>query len=178
MKQVTIIVLLYFFALSGSAQPSAGSKMSPWLRHAVHRQHQKSHRVADNEDVLTTIFVQMSESINDDVLLKYGCRKYAQVNDIAIVTIPLNQVEALTAEATVLRVEANEMAHTTMDTVPSIVNILPAYNPTDQHQAFTGAGVVVGVMDVGIDLTHPTFYDNASLPYQCVLGSAFHRHHR
>ena len=163
MKQVTIIVLLYFFALSGSAQPSAGSKMSPWLRHAVHRQHQKSHRVADNEDVLTTIFVQMSETINDDVLLKYGCRKYAQVNDIAIVTIPLNQVEALTAEATVLRVEANEMAHTTMDTVPRIVNILPAYNTTDQHQAFTGAGVVVGVMDVGIDLTHPTFYDNASL---------------
>ena len=163
MKQVTIIVLLYFFAFSGSAQPSAGSKMSPWLRHAVHRQHQMSHRAADNEDVLTTIFVQMSETINDDVLLKYGCRKYAQVNDIAIVTIPLNQVEALTAEATVLRVEANEMAHTTMDTVPRIVNILPAYKTTDQHQAFTGAGVVVGVMDVGIDLTHPTFYDNASL---------------
>ena len=50
-----------------------------------------------------------------------------------------------------------------MDTVPHVSHLLPAYTATQQHQAYTGKGVMVGVMDVGFDLTHPNFYSDAQL---------------
>ena len=110
-----------------------------------------------------TVFVQMKDGINDETLTQFGCKKYAQLGDIAIVTIPLYNVDALSKQPEVLRIEANDKGHPTLDLVPGITNLLPVYEQTAQHPAFTGQGVVVGVMDIGFDLTHPTFYNDPSL---------------
>ena len=105
----------------------------------------------------------MKDGINDELLAQYGCKKYAQLGDIAIVTVPLDKVGALSEQPEVLRVEANDKAHPTLDLVPENTNLLPVYEQTAQHPAFTGKGVVVGIMDIGFDLTHPTFYNTPSL---------------
>lgn len=41
-----------------------------------------------------------------------------------------------------------------------------AYEGTALPQAFTGKGVVVGVQDIGFDLTHPTFYSADGTTYR------------
>ena len=105
----------------------------------------------------------MNDSLDDSTLARYGCKKYAQLGDIAIVTMPLDRVDSLLQNPGVLRIEANDKAHTTMDTVPTVTNLLPLYEQTTTHLPFTGRGVVMGLMDVGFDLTHPTFYNNATL---------------
>ena len=88
--------------------------------------------------MLTTVFVQMKDGVNDETLARYGCKKYAQLGDIAIVTIPLDKVDSLSQQPEVLRIEANDKGHPTMDTVPGISNILPIYEQTATHPAFTG----------------------------------------
>ena len=77
--------------------------------------------------------------------------------------MPLDQLDALSELPDIKRVEASASAHTTLDDVVSVVNALPVYQATDVHQAFTGRNVVVGVMDVGFDLTHPTFFGDQQL---------------
>ena len=135
-------------------------KVSPWLRQKVDTHLQNRHRTGDAEERMTVVFVQFREEMTDGQLADYQCRRYAQLDDIAIVMLPLSEVDNLAHHPTVLRVEANGQAHVTLDTIPRVVNTLPIYVPTAQHPAFTGEGVVVGVMDIGYDLTHPTFFNN------------------
>ena len=157
--------------MSASAQNSNG-RLSAWLQDAIR---QDSHQTAvrrstvqsghrtEATSTLTTVFVQMKDGVDDETLARYGCKKYAQLGDIAIVTIPLDKVDSLSQQPEILRVEANDKAHPTMDTVPSISNLLPLYEQTATHPAFTGQGVMMGLMDIGFDLTHPTLYNDTSL---------------
>ena len=165
-----IAMMLLTLATSVSAQTGHMGRLSAWLQESVRQETavktsnttSSGHR-ADAAAMLTTVFVQMKDGINDELLAQYGCKKYAQLGDIAIVTVPLDKVGALSEQLEVLRVEANDKGHPTLDLVPENTNLLPVYEQTAQHPAFTGKGVVVGIMDIGFDLTHPTFYNTPSL---------------
>ena len=113
-----------------------------------------------------TAFVRISGTDADALLNGYGCRKYAQLGDICIASIPLSQVATLASHPAVQRIEANACGRTLMDTTTTVINALEVYNNSRFHQAFTGQGVVMGVMDVGFDLTHPNFYDATATHYR------------
>ncbi len=167
-----IAMMLLMLAMSVSAQTYNERHLSVWLQNAVkYGSHQTGGKISsthsgrrgDAVSQLTTVFVQMNDGIDDELLAQYGCKKYAQQGDIAIVTVPLDKVWALSRQPDVLRIEANDKAHPTMDIVPSVTHLLPLYEQTATHPAFTGQGVVVGLMDIGFDLTHPTFYNDTLL---------------
>ena len=103
---------------------------------------------------------------NDNILASYGCRQHARWGDIIIASIPLNQLAALSREPSVRRIEAGARAALCVDTAAMAVNVLPAYEATPNHSAYTGDGVVMGLMDIGFDLTHPTFYDRSTTKYR------------
>ena len=44
-----------------------------------------------------------------------------------------------------------------MDTTRLVVNAEKVYTGEGLSQSYTGHGVVVGVQDIGFDLTHPNF---------------------
>ena len=110
------------------------SKLSPLVRHAATR-----------TNATLTAFVQTADNnAAEQVLHQAGCRILAQQDDIAIVSIPLHQIGTLSRHPAILRIEAGRSAQTLMDTVSRLSNILPAYTATQQHQAYTGQGVVLG----------------------------------
>ncbi len=159
-KRAALILLSMMVAVSLNAQGiDEYRKISSWLCQKVLAQKNTQRRVGD-EEKFTVVFVQLKEDMTDEQLAVYQCRRYAQLDDIAIVMLPISQVEHFSHHPTVLRIEANEQSHVTLDTIPRVVNTLPVYQATAQHPAFTGDGVVVGIMDIGFDLTHPTFYNN------------------
>ena len=112
---------------------------------------------------ILTAFVKTD---NDDILARYGCHQHARWGDIIIASIPLEQLAALSREPSVRRIEAGARASLCVDTAAMIVNVLPAYEATPNHSAYTGEGIVMGLMDVGFDLTHPTFYDRSTTNYR------------
>lgn len=159
---VGLVLLVY-------GQVASHRKLSGYVRQAVEEnRHQSLTRGIDNgqRSRSITAFVRMDENQADDILRKYGCKKYAQWEDIVIAGIPLENVEALAAERAVGRIEANGRASALMDTTALVVNALPVYESSDCHPAYTGAGVVIGVEDVGFDLTHPNFYDASGGQYR------------
>lgn len=160
-----ILILVCSLYTSVAWAEGANSKLSPWLRDAISARQQAKRRAPANEGEqrLTTVFLQTTETLTDEILSQYNCHIYAQLGDIAIATLPLDQVAALAQQPSVMRIEANQTAHTTMDTTAIVTHTQPAYTATAQHPAFTGDGVVVGLMDVGFDLTHPNFYSDATL---------------
>ena len=159
-------LLLLMLTMSVSAQNGNG-RLSAWLHDAIRQESTiQNGRRAESVSKLITVFVQMKDGVDDSLLVKYDCKKYAQLGDIAIVTVPLHLVDSLSQQPEVLRVEANDKGRPTMDTVPVITNLQPLYQQTAEHPAFTGRGVVMGLMDVGFDLTHPNFYNSTLSEYR------------
>ncbi|MCR5513154.1 MAG: glycosyltransferase [Prevotella sp.] len=160
-KALTVLLFL-LLPLMTSAQ---SNKLSVWLQEKMQmnlKSDAGTKRRAGDE-TLTTVFVRTSETLTNEKLVEYGGTIYAQLGDVSIITIPMSQIGRLSEDPTVLRVEANKRADLTLDTIPLVNNILPIYQATPQHQAFTGSGVIMGVVDVGFDLTNPTFYHDKSL---------------
>ena len=169
MKRYTLLLILVGLVLLVYSQAASHRKLSGYVRQAVAENRQKplTRSVDGGQRVRSiTAFVKLEEELADDVLRKYDCKKYAQWEDIVIASIPLENVEALAAERAVSRIEANGRASALMDTTALVVNALPVYESSDSHPAYTGAGVVIGVEDVGFDLTHPNYYDASGNQYR------------
>ena len=166
MRRVWLLMVVWV-ALMGVAQQKADyRKMSRFVRKAAEegvRSRESGVRSRESvgyfEGRSITAFVCIRPEEADEVLERHHCRKYAQWGDICIVSIPLGALEALAKEPAVKRIEANQSTSLCVDTTAAIVQALPVYESSPSHQAYTGEGTVVGVVDVGFDLTHPNFLD-------------------
>ncbi len=105
-------------------------------------------------------FVKTTESENG-ILQKFGCRKLVSFGNIHIADIPISSIALLSLQKNVLRIEASESHTLTLDTAIVIVNGENLHSGANLPQAYTGRGVIMGVMDVGFDLTNPNFYDTS-----------------
>ena len=112
-----------------------------------------------------TAFVRLS---GDDTALfeRCGCRWLHQWGDIHAVSIPLNRIDELFSHPEVLRIEAGKSCTTLTDTTRQLIGVSRVHEGIRLPQAYTGKGVVVGVQDVGFDLTHPNFYDPTATHYR------------
>ncbi|MBO4827062.1 MAG: S8 family serine peptidase [Prevotella sp.] len=148
------------------AQRGELRKMSPFVRLTA-IEHSAQRRVAargQHESQLCA-FVRISDQ-GSEVLRANGCRELARFGNIYIAGIPLSRMAALSADRRVQRIEARERCSLHMDTTTTVVNALPVYAGQGLPQAYTGKGVVIGVQDIGFDLTHPTFYDRTATQYR------------
>lgn len=102
-------------------------------------------------------FVRTSSAADTTTLKAEGCRVLASLGDITIAAMPLNSVAALSQLSCVLRIEAQRGNTVTLDSLGLIINVPPIHEGRNLPQAFDGTGVVVGMQDVGFDLTNPTF---------------------
>ena len=152
--------------------------MSAYVRELAQRQEVQSaqSRAAKRtqESGTLTAFVRIDAGKAGEVWRTYGCKPYAAVGDIAIVSIPKANLGLLSDHPAVRRIEASPSGRATMDTTAVIVGADKLYRPSPIPQQggdggglpFTGQGVIIGVMDIGFDLTHPNFYDRTATQYR------------
>lgn len=121
--------------------------------------------VAQRETPTVCAFIRITDDA-DRILRQNGCQKLAHAGNIYIAAIPANRLGALSQERNVSRIEARRGTHALMDSMAIHLNALPVYAGTSLPQAFTGKDVVMGIMDIGFDLTHPNFYDAQASNYR------------
>ena len=158
MNRLLVYILFIFTSFNISAQRPRYEKMSPFVREAmasalVSKQLTRS----QNDNRLLTAFVRI-EGNAGEVLRQYGCKELARIGDISIAAIPLNKLGALSCGREVKRIETGRRCSVQMDTTRQVVNAETLYTGEGLSQSYTGRGVVVGVQDIGFDLTHPNFY--------------------
>lgn len=111
------------------------------------------------------VFVRVEGDVSE-LFARAGAREWARFDDIYIVSVPFNKLDTLSESRQVSRIEANLGNMLLMDSTAMHVNGLSVYDGMELPQAYTGRGVVVGVQDVGFDLTHPTFYSRDMKDYR------------
>jgi subtilisin family serine protease len=107
-----------------------------------------------------SLFVRGDESkIKSAVESLGGTFKYAAGN-ICAVRMPLNRVKELGRIADIKRIESNDLKLQPMN--DQMIRNNHAYEVQagfNMPEGYTGDGVVVGIIDEGIDFTHPDFRD-------------------
>lgn len=104
----------------------------------------------------------------EKILQAHDSRILARFGTIYIASIPLDQLDNLSNEPEVNRIEASRSCFTLMDSVIAGIRAGCVYSGTGLPQAYTGAGVIVGLVDVGFDLTHPNFFNSSMSSYRVV----------
>ena len=178
-----IIIYIALLTTASYAQRQPQSKLSPWLRQIAKQEataRAAGQVTTDNREVIA--FVKLFPE-GKDALAEHGSRSLANFGDLHIASIPLTQLSSMCADNRILRIEASPCGHVLMDTTSTILNATQAHEGTNLPQAYTGRGVVVGVMDIGFDLTHPNFYNADTTRYrikqfwdmlsQDTIGSTF-----
>ena len=158
MNRLIISLLFIFTSLDIFAQRPRYEKMSPFVREAMASAlATKQLTRSQSDDRLLTAFVRIDGNAAE-VLRQYGCKELARVGDISIAAIPLRNLGALSCGKQVKRIETGRRCSIQMDTTRLVVNAEKVYTGEGLSQSYTGRGVVVGVQDIGFDLTHPNFY--------------------
>lgn len=158
MNRLIVFLLFIFTSLGIIAQRPRYEKMSPFVREAMASAlATKQFTRSQSDDRLLTAFVRVDGNAAE-VLRQYGCKELARVGDISIAAIPLSKLGALSCGRQVKRIETGRRCSIQMDTTRLVVNAEKVYTGEGLSQSYTGRGVVVGVQDIGFDLTHPNFY--------------------
>lgn len=162
----TIIAACLFAALGmqqAAAQQAAAHKLSAQLRLLLTDSGKK--RVAARHDggsaphgdKTVCAFVRTASEADTARLAQDGCRVLASLGDISVTAVPLSRVAALSLRPYVKRIEAQRGNSVTLDTLGAPLGMPAVAAAQGLPQAYDGSGVVIGVQDVGFDLTHPTF---------------------
>ena len=161
-----IIVFFCLLVLPLSAQRPGWSKMSPLLRHLARQDAHASRQSSSSNSRPSPSVLSFVKLTDPEVLVEYGCTELTHVGQVYIADIPISQLTTLSVDPRVLCMEARQGNAVATDRMASILNALPAYEGTNLPQAYTGKDVVVGVMDIGFDLTHPNFYSRDTTQYR------------
>ena len=162
-RRFVCVMALLATVLTATSQEADFNKLSAMLRGMVTAG--KSHsgrfegakmRGCVDERTGVCAFVRLKGD-GEATLARYGCRVLSRHGDIFIADIPIHQLGALSLCKDVIRIEARESHSVLLDTTFNKLNLAPVYEGRELPQAFTGQGVVVGLEDIGFDLTHPSF---------------------
>ena len=167
MVRFLLITMLQASVLTLAAQRMDISKMSPTIRTMVRATESHSTRqagVSPHRHPVVTAFVRTTADAG--FFDRMGCRSLRQWGDIHAVSIPQDRIAGLSLRPEVLRIEAGRSCTALVDTTMALIGVDRVHEGETLPQAFTGRGVVVGVQDIGFDLTHPTLYDPTTTQYR------------
>lgn len=162
---IPILLYMLLAAVAAEAQNRTGipGKMSSLVRLASlqwsHSGNAEAMRLGGKREPVSLCALVKTAAGSDSPFYENNCVPLAKIGNIYVVDIPLGRIASLSESPSVLRIEASRRHTLTMDTTAVITGVGRLRNGDGLQQAYTGRGVVVGVMDVGFDLTSPNFYD-------------------
>lgn len=178
MRSIFVAMMLVLGCTIATAEPTTSAngrqKMSSWVKRlSTPRPERKGlggrslgERPFTAEPSFLCAFVRATDV---EALRENGCHVLASFNDIHIASIPLTHLSRLAMDKRVLRIEAkSSLTGVTSDTSvtsnTSLTSNTSFSGPTSPASIASVAGipspqkdVILGIMDIGFDLTHPMF---------------------
>ena len=117
------------------------------------------------------VMIRFRNAKGEAVLSDYDSKIITQIGDIYVADIPCHQLGALADDERVTRIENHTHGKILMDVSPQWINTPDIYTDLRLSQAYTGQGVMLGIIDTIIELTHPNFFtpDGSQLRITCFL---------
>ena len=157
MKKISTLLIFSFLLVNYSSFSQNSVKMNFGAALAAENASMRENNI--------TLLVQGTIPKIQRAVGKSGGRFNYSIGDIASVIIKAKDIESLSREAFVKRIEADNpfsKKQLMSDTMVVHNRVLPVHSGASPlTQAYKGDGVVVGIIDTGIDYVHPDFKDSS-----------------
>ncbi len=110
-------------------------------------------------EVFVNAFLIVSEKLDLNELYKERVEISSQSGNILTAIIPVYAIEQISNIKGIEMVQIGEKAKTVMDNAKNSTWVNWVHQGYQLPQSYYGNGVVVGIIDIGFDYTHPNFYD-------------------
>lgn len=116
-------------------------------------------------------FVKISADADIDVLLEKGVEIQRRAGNILLASIPADVLDDVASSPGVKRVQLSRDLAPKLDFARASTGVDKIHSGTELPQAYTGKGVVVGIVDGGMDPNHINFKDADG---NCRIGQLTH----
>ena len=120
-----------------------------------------------------TGFIKLADGATADQLEAEGIDVLSIRENIALVAMPLDDVERIAELECVKRVEISREERPQMDVVRQITGAAKIQSGEDLPKAYTGKGVVTGIVDGGLDPNHINFKNADGTPRISYLSHIY-----
>lgn len=174
MNRFHLVIYIFFalqlsFSLTVKAQRAALVKMSPTVRQIVQRTNSSQSKgmkaPSGSTGPMVMAFVKTDGNV-DNLLSSSGSEVCAVFDDILIAKMPVSNLTSIAADRRIKRIETAYGNSLNNATITANINAANAQKGLLLPQAFTGKGVVMGIQDIGFDLTNPNFYSRDMQDYR------------
>ena len=156
-SRYVLTVMLVVMAISMNAQ---SFKLSGGLRELLTESAASIRRAADNQSRISLLMKVTDASLMAQVCDDYHMLMVTDLGHIAVVAVPVDQIEHAAADPRVVRMEKEGGFHLCLDEARKTANVNPTTaGQAPLTQAYKGKGILVGVLDSGFQYDHPTFRD-------------------
>lgn len=172
MKKILMAATLFCWMTVGAQNIARETKMSPWLA-MQYKQQQEAVRknggplCVKGRPVRNYILTLVQSTDDAQTIRQKGGVVWQDFGQgICAAFLPMDSLSVLDQSASILRMEANEPSRLQNDTSAVLLGVDKAWDfenslhstlNTSIPQAFTGKGVIAGLMDISFDFTHPAF---------------------
>ncbi len=111
----------------------------------------------DNSILFVDAFIKVSPEFEKNKVEELGVVLNTKAGVFYTARIPIYKLEELFLVNGIINVEIGEKVYQTLDNARALTNVNQVHAGTGLPQAYTGNGVIVGVIDDGFDYTHPNF---------------------
>ena len=121
------------------------------------------------DDTRVNAFITLHEGYEPDALADtFGLRIHTRVPSLSLVTasVPAGQLEALALHPAVQRVEMGTPVSMTLDEARPAAHADQVQQGIGLPTAYTGKGVIVGIVDAGFQYNHKDFYSKDGSTYR------------
>lgn len=140
--------------MAGRINSSTPARKAPY-RNAEHR---------------TFVFIRLHNGADASELEQFGFDAASQRDGILIGSVPTSQVEALAAHKAVKNIEISQLRRPQMAKARISSGVDKIHAGEGFSHPFTGKGVVVGIVDQGLDANHINFVDEEGVSRIGYLG--------
>lgn len=121
----------------------------------------KYHLIRKGNRFYANSFIMGTKDFSISEMDQYGVIPGSNAGNIYTGLIPIDQLANVASAPTVIYVQIGEEVHLRMDSARKATHVKEVYQGlAPLTMPYTGKGVVVGVIDIGFDFTHPNFYDS------------------
>jgi len=119
--------------------------------------HKRSLGIVDLENTIkptsSIVFIYCDEQADLSHLAQYGIRVNQVTGSIRTAKVPVESLDLLSEDPAVQRIKPSRKLHLRLDVAKKAVHVPEFTNKT----GLTGKGVIIGIVDTGIDPQHPAF---------------------
>ena len=137
----------------------AHGRMSAATRLALLHQHHSSSRIASANDQMVRAFITVDSPQAIDQLHKLGVKVHARFSNRVTASMPLSSVAQLCQVSGVRQLSVAQLAQVCNDSALADAHVPPLASGVGFGMPYDGRGVVIGVIDTGVDFNHINLCD-------------------